>query len=77
MIKLFRFKNCPYCDRVQEYMDQKNIPYIIILVEREKKPKEVLITGGTVPVIEYNGKLISDSSRIIAYLQNTHLAKPA
>ncbi len=68
MIKLYRFKQCPFCDHVQDFMDENNIPYEIILVERENKPKEVLSTGGTVPVIEINGKLISNSSKIIAYL---------
>jgi len=77
MITLFRFKYCPYCDLVQDFMDEHDIPYEIILVERENKPKEVLSTGGTVPVIEHNGKCISDSKKIIAYLQNNHLAKPA
>lgn len=56
-------------------MDEHSISYEIVLVERGKKPKEVTSTGGTVPVIEDNGKLISDSQKIIMYLRNTHLAK--
>ena len=75
MIKLYRFRHCPFCDRVQEFMDEHQIHYEIVLVERDKKPKEVLSTGGTVPVIEENGKLISDSQKIIAYLRNTHQVK--
>lgn len=77
MIKLYRFKYCPYCDLVQDFMDEQSIPYTIILVEKENKPLEVRSTGGTVPVIEDHGKLVSDSSKVIAYLQNNHLAKPA
>ncbi|MSR85946.1 glutaredoxin [Candidatus Woesearchaeota archaeon] len=75
MIKLYRFTHCPFCDTVQDFMDEQNIAYEIVLVHRENKPKEVTSTGGTVPVIEDNGKLISDSKKIIAYLRNTHLAK--
>ena len=69
MIKFYRFVHCPYCDIVQDFMDEHSIKYEIVLVERDKKPKEVTSTGGTVPVIEENGKLISDSSRIISYLK--------
>ena len=69
MIKFYRFVHCPYCDIVQDFMDEHDIAYEIILVERDKKPKEVLSTGGTVPVIEEGGKLISDSAEIISYLK--------
>ena len=58
-------------------MDEHKIAYEMMILESENKPEEVLSTGGTVPVIEDKGKLISDSKRIIAYLQNNHLAKPA
>ncbi len=75
MIKLYRFTHCPFCDIVQEYMDEQDIAYEIVLVQRENKPKEVTSTGGTVPVIEEHGKLISDSKKIIAYLQSTHQVK--
>ena len=71
MILLYRFPSCPFCDDVQEFMDAKKIPYKIVVVEKEKKPQEVLSTGGTVPVIKDKDKLISASQRIITYLQNT------
>ncbi|HIH15198.1 MAG: hypothetical protein QT08_C0008G0012 [archaeon GW2011_AR17] len=77
MIILYRFLHCSYCDYVQEFMDEHAIIYEVVLVLKDKKPQEVLSTGGTVPVIKDNGKLISDSSKIIAYLRSNHLAKPA
>ena len=67
--------HCPYCDLVQDFMDEEHITYTVVLVERGKKPKEVTSTGGTVPVIEDDGKLVSDSSTIISYLKNTLRAR--
>jgi glutathione S-transferase len=49
-------------------MDQNKIKYSIVEVDRNNKPDEVNATGGTVPVIDHDGEIVSDSSLIIEYL---------
>ncbi len=53
-------------------MDKHDIDYTKVEVDRAHKPEEVSSTGGTVPVIDDNGKIVSDSSRIIAYLKEKY-----
>jgi glutathione S-transferase len=68
-ITLFQFETCPFCIKVRNFMNQHKIAYEIIEVDRANKPEEVTSTGGTVPVIYVDGEVISDSSRIIAWLE--------
>ncbi len=67
-IKLYQFENCPYCEKVRRKLKEKWLKYEKVEVDRSNKPDVVLNTGGTVPVIDINGKIISDSSRICDYL---------
>ncbi|MDP3919061.1 MAG: glutathione S-transferase N-terminal domain-containing protein [Nanoarchaeota archaeon] len=75
MIKLYQFDYCPYCEKVKVFMEDNGIEYESVIVDRSNKPVEVTSTGGTVPVIEIDGKLISDSSKIIEYLKKNVLKK--
>jgi glutathione S-transferase len=56
-------------------MDENKIEYTKVEVDRNNKPEEVTSTGGTVPVIDHDGKIVSDSSKIIEYLKEYVLGK--
>ena len=59
-------------------MREHGIKWEKIEVDRNNKPEEVTSTGGTVPVIQLeDGTLISDSSRIIEYLEKNVVGKAA
>ena len=68
-ILLYQFENCPYCEKVRRKLAELGLEYEKFEVDRSNKPDVVLQTGGTVPVIDIDGKIISDSSRIVEYLE--------
>ena len=73
MIKLYQFETCPFCRKVRNFMDEHKIAYEKVEVNREDKPEVVTSTGGTVPVIDDDGEVVSDSSAIIAYLEKKYV----
>ncbi len=72
VITLWTLEGCPYCEKVKRKLHEKGLDYREIVIERSNKPEEVRSTGGTVPVIRVNEKLISDSSRICDYLDENY-----
>ena len=69
---LFQFESCPFCAKVRQKLAELSIEYEKVEVEtdRSKRPPEVMESGGTVPVLKDGDKIISDSSKIIAYLDD-------
>ncbi|MFC1732481.1 glutathione S-transferase N-terminal domain-containing protein [candidate division KSB1 bacterium] len=67
-IKLYQFEHCPYCEKVRQKLKEKGLEWETVEVNRANKPDIVLNTGGTVPVVDIDGKIISDSAIIIRYL---------
>ena len=59
-IKIYTFEECPYCNNLEKFLLEKNIPFDKIDVSKEKnlpdflKDKEFI----DVPIIEINGKII-------------------
>ena len=72
MIKIYQFETCPFCKKVKDFMDKNNIEYEKVEVDRDNKPEIVLSTGGTVPVIDDDGVIVPDSSKIIEYLKKKY-----
>ena len=68
-IKLYQFEHCPFCEKVRKKLAELGLEYEKIEVDRTNKPKQVLDTGGTVPVIDIDGEIISDSSQIVEELE--------
>jgi len=70
-IKLYQFESCPYCRRVRVALEAKGIDYEKIevpLYRSERKELFELSGQYQVPVLIDGDKVISDSSRIIEYL---------
>lgn len=72
MIKLYQYTDCHYCERVRRKLAELGLEYQKIEVHPADKPEAVLSTGGTVPVIDDNGMIMSESSEIIDYLDEKY-----
>ncbi len=68
-IILYQFTSCPFCKRVRSKLESMDLKYKKVEVDPNNKPVIVTENGGTVPVIDIGGKVIGDSKRIIAYLE--------
>lgn len=72
-LNLYQFELCPYCHKVKAALDLKGIPYNKIEVNPMSK-EELKGLGPApagrrkVPVVEFNGTVIRDSSEIIRWL---------
>ena len=72
-LNLYQFELCPYCHKVKAALDLKGIPYNKIEVNPMTK-EELKGLGPApagrrkVPVVEFNGTVIRDSSEIIRWL---------
>ena len=67
-IILYTLPGCPFCQKVKDKLSQKRLAYKEIIIDRDNKPKEVTSTGGMVPVIKIGDLVMSESSKICAYI---------
>nr|ADB85570.1 dehydroascorbate reductase 1 [Actinidia deliciosa] len=63
--------DCPFCQRVQLTLEEKNIPYKVILINLDDKPQWFLELSpeGKVPVIKFDDKWIPDSDVIVGLIE--------
>jgi glutathione S-transferase len=76
-ITLYRLQACPFCERVVRVLDQYDLDYHSRFVEPMHSERDVVkrLTGRrTVPAIvdEHTGVTMSESARIVEYLQATY-----
>ncbi len=77
-IKLYQMQGCPYCRKVSELLDRKGLEYENVWVyegENDEAERAMLteLTGQRlVPVIDYDGTIINDSSRIVDFIEDKH-----
>ncbi|MBU3904850.1 MAG: glutathione S-transferase N-terminal domain-containing protein [Nanoarchaeota archaeon] len=60
-IKVYSTNSCPWCVRVKEWLNEHNIKFEEINVERDQKAaQEMIIRSGQegVPVIDVDGEII-------------------
>ncbi|CAN8070591.1 unnamed protein product [Agarophyton chilense] len=67
---------CPYCHKVQLLIEAKRIPYLVKKINMScygAKPQEFLkkVPSGLLPVIELDGKVITESMDIMFLLEDT------
>ena len=73
MIKLHNLDGCPFCLRVQKKLEELGLKYKIIDAEADDFATVLKIAPqDMVPVIEDGDKVIQDSAKIIAYLEETY-----
>ena len=74
-MKLYQLEGCPYCAKVSSVLDNLGISYETVSVpgSRDLRTELIEVSGqDRVPVIVDNGEVISDSERIIAYLNEKY-----
>lgn len=73
-IYLYGMRFCPYVTRVRLVLAAMNIEYETININLKSKPEWFLdkFPAGKVPVLENNGKIISESLVITEYLNDTY-----
>lgn len=75
MIRLFETNFCPYCDIVKETLEELKLDYKIVSVPSPhhlRTEVQELSGQSLVPIIVDEGEVITDSRRIINYLQNKY-----
>lgn len=71
---LYQYEFCPFCAKVRAKLEELNIPYEAINVERDPNDplrKEMRERSGvaTVPVIKHGDVWLGESADIIAYVE--------
>ncbi|KAI9157744.1 hypothetical protein LWI28_027272 [Acer negundo] len=63
--------DCPFCHRVQLTLEEKKIPYKLLLVNLSDKPQWFLDISpeGKVPVVKFDDKWVPDSDVIVGILE--------
>ena len=67
---------CPYCQKVWLWLEERRIPYrtrkVTMFCYGQKEPWYTdLVRGGMLPAIELDGRLITESDRILEALETT------
>lgn len=71
-LKLYYKPTCPYCLKVLRYMDENKIEIELLNVDEiDTLRAELTEKGGKaqVPALEIDGKIMYESSDIVAYLK--------
>lgn len=73
MLELFMLETCPYCKKVMDFMDEKNVKYTKINTKDHDNAMKLMAIGGKdqVPFL-YNPKTddkIYESDEIIEYVR--------
>lgn len=61
IVTVYSAPNCPWCERVQEYLKERKIKFKVIDVsENEKAAREMVMKSGQmgVPVTDIDGKIV-------------------
>lgn len=63
--------DCPFCQRVTLTLEEKNIPYKLLLVNLSDKPQWFfeISPEGKVPVVKFDDKWVPDSDVIVGILE--------
>ena len=68
---LYQFELCPYCHKVRAGLELKGIPYRQVQVDPTSKKQLPALPEGApkkVPVLEFDGERVFDSTKILAFL---------
>lgn len=69
MLTLYYLTSCPFCLRIRYVLAEKQLPFGRRIVDNEKPPELLEISGGKVPVLLENSLAVRDSTVIAEYLE--------
>jgi glutathione S-transferase len=76
-IVLHQWAISPFCGKVRRVLDHKGLAYEVINYNGIKARKAAGLTGvGKLPVLDYDGERVQDSSDIAVFLEKKHPDKP-
>ena len=79
MIKLYQAEWCPFSHRIRAKLTELGVDYeaVNVSASAEKRTELKEITGNsTIPVLVDGGKVFSDSSEILSYLEEKYETEP-
>ena len=79
MIQLYQAEWCPFSHRVRAKLTELGVPYqaINVAAEGQERTKVKELTGSTaIPILVDGEEVVSDSSRIISYLEAKYTFDP-
>lgn len=72
-IKLFQSQTSMFCEKVRIVLSMKKVPYEIVDVRKDERKSLIEFSGQRkIPVIDYNGRCIIDSTFISAFLEEKY-----
>ena len=68
-IRLFQFKTSMFCEKVRIVLSLKNLPYELVDAKQDERKTLIEFSGQKkVPVLDYHGQCVIDSTTISAFL---------
>lgn len=72
-IRLFQSQTSMFCEKVRIVLAMKNLPYEVVDVKKDDRKSLIEYSGQRkVPVMDYNGERVIDSTFIAAFLEEKH-----
>lgn len=74
-MKLYELAMCPYCDKVRKRLDALGLEYESVKVPKPHSEREEVheLSGQrSVPILVDGDEVVSDSSRIVDYLEENY-----
>lgn len=77
VIVLHQWQISPFCGKVRRILEHKGLDYEVVNYNGMRARKASgLSKVGKLPVLDYDGERVQDSSDIAAFIENKHPAKP-
>jgi glutathione S-transferase len=72
-IRLFQFKTSMFCEKARIVLSMKNLPYEPVDARQDERKALIEFSGQKkVPVLDYHGQCVTDSTTIAAFLDEKH-----
>lgn len=72
-IRLFQFKTSMFCEKARIVLSSKGLPYEVVDARQDERKELIAFSGQKkVPVMDYHGQCVIDSTAIAAFLDAKH-----
>lgn len=76
-VRLFQSQASMFCEKVRVVLAMKKVPYEIVDVRKDERKSLIEYSGQRkVPVMDYHGQRVIDSTYISAFLEDKHAHNP-